>query len=423
MAIKAFKDIIDNKGYRINTNDRKVFEEGTLESFFGFGEKDAIEFIVYDLNDNQLPQINDELVRYIPLNTQNIREYFLIPEGTIFQKYQFPNEYFIDVERLLREAGYDNGIFKTQVTLINKRVGSDTLNDKLWISEISPSRTEVRLYPLKRGLQINEELQKRFDLFVQNGEFRDDTINLAFNFIEKITPTVIDTFLQTKYSEKWFNKMIGEFKIQDFDIFSQRIHQKFTEASIFEFTNRISNPNDLNYGKPKGEKPNIEFSVQQIKSVCTNILINCIDFYLLKPDVVGEASFDSVTNESADVVGRVLQRLESDVIVDTSRPEVNVIKYTKPVISTKKLGFLTGVKKQLPIEVVPEPPIKVVTPIDEPPYKEPEPPVVVELPVEPQPIYGGGGGGGGGYIERDFGTGFGRERVFEYDMAQRENIQ
>ena len=136
MAIKTFKEILNNQGYRISSNDRKIFEEGNLDSFFGVSQNDAIEFIVYDLDDNQLPQINDELVRYIPLTTQNIKDYFLIAEGTVFQKYKFPTEYFIDIERLLREAGYDNGIFKTQITLLNKRVGSEFPSDKLWIAEI-----------------------------------------------------------------------------------------------------------------------------------------------------------------------------------------------------------------------------------------------------------------------------------------------
>ena len=91
-------------------------------------------------------------------------------------------------------------ISKTQITLLNKRVGSEAPSDSLWISEISPSRTEVRLLPLKRGLQLNPELKKRFDLFINNGEFRDDTINLAFNFIEKVNPSVIDNFLKSKYN-------------------------------------------------------------------------------------------------------------------------------------------------------------------------------------------------------------------------------
>jgi len=442
MAIKAFKDIIDNKGYRINSNDRKIFEEGKLESFFGFGEKDAIEFIVYDLNDNQLPQINDELVRYIPLTTQNIREYFLIAEGTLFQKYQFPTEYFIDAERLLREAGYDNGTFKTQITLINKRVGSDTIYDKLWISEISPSRTEARLYPLKKGLDINKELQQRFNLFIKNGEFRDDTINLAINFIEKITPTVIDNFLITKYQEKWFNKMLGEFKIKDFDTFTTKIYEKFIEACVYELTNRDSNPTSNNYGKPKSTKPSIELSVDNIKDLCKKVLINCINFYLLSPDTKKQASFDTQVDSSEDVVGRILQRLESDVIIDTSTPVLTKVEIAKKPLTGKLLKLNLDIKKQLPIETpvekdkpifglpVKETPIEVVTPIDEPPYVEPEPPIKIEEPVpikepmpinEPAPISGGGGGGGYDYVER--GGGFGKEQVFEFDMNQRENLQ
>ena len=80
----------------------------------------------------------------------------------------------------------DNGIFKTQVTLINKRVGSDSEEDKLWISEISPSRTEVRLFPIKNAKVKYPELEERYALFVSNKDFRDDTIIEAFKIIEQI---------------------------------------------------------------------------------------------------------------------------------------------------------------------------------------------------------------------------------------------
>ena len=420
MAIKTFKEILNNQGYRISSNDRKIFEEGNLESFFGFGEKDAIEFIVYDLNDNQLPQMNDELVRYVPLTTANIKDYFLIAEGTMLQKHQFPNEYFIDVERLLREAGYDNGIFKTQITLINKRVGSEAPSDSLWISEISPSRTEVRLLPLKKGIQLNPELKKRYDLFINNGEFRDDTINLAFNFIEKVNPSVIDNFLKSKYSTKWLDKMASEFKIKDFDTFSTIVFEKFVEASFYEFTNRISDIKDVNYGKPKKERPVIELSVNQIENICKKILIMCIDFYLSKPDVKKEATYDAGINDSIDIVGKVLQRIDSNNKIDTSSPIIKKAEILKPILTSKELKLEDEIKKQIPpppppevIKVLPvEPEPIVVTPVDEPPYIAPQP-----------PSYRGGGGGGGGYIERDYGSGMGRERVFEYDMERRENLR
>lgn len=416
MAIKTFKEILNNQGYRISSNDRKIFEEGNLESFFGFGEKDAIEFIVYDLNDNQLPQINDELVRYVPITTANIKDYFLIAEGTVLKKNQFPTEYFIDVERLLREAGYDNGIFKTQITLLNKRVGSEAASDSLWVAEISPSRTEVRLLPLKKGLQLNPELKKRFDLFINNGEFRDDTINLAFNFIEKVNPTVIDNFLKSKYSTKWLDKMVSEFKIKDFDTFSTRVFEKFVEASFYEFTNRISDIRDVKYGKPKTERPVIELSVNEIENICKRILIMCIDFYLSKPDVKKEATYDAGLDDSVDIVGKVLQRIDSNNTIDTSSPIIKKAEVIKPILTSKELKLEEEIKKQIPpppppeeIKIEPLPaPIEIVTPIEEPPYTPP---------------YSGGGGGGGSYNERDLGTGYGREQVFERDDRQRENIQ
>ena len=50
MAIKKFKEVLENKGYRIDSNDRKIFENGTIESFFGLSSSDCIEFIIYDSN-------------------------------------------------------------------------------------------------------------------------------------------------------------------------------------------------------------------------------------------------------------------------------------------------------------------------------------------------------------------------------------
>ncbi len=186
MAIKTFKEILDNKGYRISSKDRAIFEEGTLQSFFGFTDSDMIEFIVYDVNDNQLPQGDiGEMVRYIPMNSENIKDYFLVADGTQLQAFQFPKEYFIDAERLINEAGYDNGIFKTQITLLNKRIGYESPNEKLWIKEISPSRTEVKLLPLRNDIADKTDLLQRFGIMVNGKDFREDIIPYIPQFIEK----------------------------------------------------------------------------------------------------------------------------------------------------------------------------------------------------------------------------------------------
>jgi hypothetical protein len=387
MAIKTFKEILDNKGYRIDSKDRAIFEQGNLQSFFGFGEQDAIEFIVYDSNDNQLPQKDGSNVRYIQLSTENIKDYFMIAEGTIFSKYKLPSEYFIDVERLLRESGYDNGIFKTQITLLNKRVGNEGDMDKLWISEISPSRTEVRLFPIRNNDKVNIDLENRYNLFINNGEFRDDTINLAFNFIEKISPTTIDNFIKEKYTTKWYNKMVGEFKVSDFKIFLTNVHNKFVESCVYEFSHRVSDIASTNYGKPLKTKTPLSLSKEQIREICKRLLVTSINFYLPKQDIKTKATFDLGIDASVDEVGMVLQRLESNIIVDTTSPVIQKQQLIKPIQTNLQLELEKQIKKQLPVlddvvigtPVEKTPPIAVITPIGEPDYI--------------QPVYGGGGGG------------------------------
>jgi hypothetical protein len=374
MAIRNIKEVINNRGYVINPTDRKIFEEGNLQSFFGFSKTDAIEFIIYDVNDNQLPQSNGELVRYIPLSTENINDYFLIPEGTIFQKYQLPKEYFIDVERLLEEAGYTNGIFKTQITLLNKRVGSNGEFDKLWIQEISPSRTEVRLLPLKEGLKLNGELRERFGAFVNDKEFREDTISYAFEVIEKINPTEISNYLIARYSQQWYENFNDEFKINSFDILVKTIYDKFVKSVIYEFTNRVSKITDVNYGNPKPTKPYITLSKNDVLNSCRRILAEIIDNQLPPQDVRLET--DKVIDfiPSIDPVGEVLQRTQSDIVIQPREVEFQTTTITKPIITEKQIVLEKLITKEL-IDDEPTT-VKIVTPTDEPDYTPPPQPTI-----------------------------------------------
>jgi hypothetical protein len=345
MAIKTFKEILENKGYRIDSNDRQIFENGTVQSFFGLSNSDSIEFIVYDSNDNQIPQSGYGMVRYIPMTSQNIGDYFMIAEGTLIQRYKFPSEYFIDVQRLLREAGYSNGIFKTQITLINKRVGSDNELDKLWISEISPSRTEIRLFPNTKGIEINKELSDRFNLLITGGEFRDDVSKFAIEYVEKINPSNIGSLLKQKYGNTWFEKFVNEYKIQSMDIFSTQVYNKFLESAINEFTGRISDVNDMNYGLPKPFKPSLSLSKDDVRKIVEKLLVNAISKYLSIPDV----RFGSRKNqkmESLDTSEKVLQTKTSDLTIDTSSPIVSKAVLKTAVEASKKLSFAKAIQEE-----------------------------------------------------------------------------
>ena len=354
MAIKTFKEIIDNRGYRINSKDREIFEKGTLQSFFGFSDSDMIEFVLYDINDNQLPQGSDgKSVRYIKLSSENIRDYILIPEGTLFQVLEFPKEYFIDVERLIKEAGYNNGIFKTQITLLNKRVGYDNETEKLWIKEISPSRLEVKLLPIQNDASKKTDLLQRFKIFVNGSGFRDDVLTYISTFIEEINPSEIDSFIKKTYGEKWYNKMISEFGVSGFDRLMTTIYNKFAEAMKNEFSNRVSSINDVNFGKPKKVKPSLGYNKKDVFKIAQKILVECIERYLPKRAIQTQTQVDEVFDESFDKVGTVIQSRTSDVTINPKKTEINVTK--KKQVSPEELSLDEEIKKEVPNELpIPE---------------------------------------------------------------------
>jgi hypothetical protein len=383
MAIQNIKEIINNRGYVINPDDRKIFADGDLQSFFGFSENDAIEFIIYDINDNQLPQLDGTLVRYIKLTTENINDYFLIPEGTIFQRYQLPKEYFIDIERLMGEAGYTNGIFRTQTTLINKRAGSEKQYDKLWIQEISPSRTEVRLFPLKEGVALSPELKTRFDAFVNDREFREDTIAYLFEFIENIKPIEISTFLKSKYSTFWLDNLVNEFKIASFELFVTTIYEKFVQSCLYEFTNRVSDLTNLNYGKPKSTKPPITLSKELVVSICNKILVETINYYLPRQNNRNQTNTIADFSPSIDEVGEILQSKTSDTVYNAKTVEIKFAEIKYPNITEKQATLAAAINNEMDNSNT-----TVVTGDTEPRYTPPDP------PAESQTGTTGGGSGG-----------------------------
>jgi hypothetical protein len=351
MAIKTFKEIIENKGYRISSKDREIFEQGTLQSFFGFSNADMIEFIIYDANDNQLPQGEfGELVRYIPLNSENIKDYFLIADGTEFQAFQFPSEYFIDVERLIKESGYDNGIFKTQITLLNKRVGYESSNEKLWISEISPSRTEVRLLPIVNEVSKKTDLLQRFNIMVNGNDFRDDIIPYIASFIESINPSEVSLFIKKTYGERWYNNFVSEFGISGFDIMVNNIYKDFSKSVLYEFANRNSSIRDVNYGKKKQTKPSLQYAKEDVYKVSQRILLEAIEKYLPKRTVQTSTEVENQFDASVDELTKILQRRESDVVINPKIPQVNVTKEKKENV-VEKVNLNKEIQKEVPAEL------------------------------------------------------------------------
>lgn len=337
MAIKGFKEVVDKKGYRIDSKDREIFERELKESLFGtsatnwdiFGNTDLIEFVLYDTNDNQLPQGDSgQLVRYISMDDENIRKYFVISENINDIKANGAKEFLVDTAVLIREAGYSNGIFKTQITLINRRAGSERrLFDRMWIHEISPSRTEIRILPVNEDKGgVLPDLQERYNVYLNNGEFRDDTISFVQQYVENIDLNkVFEQMLKIKgvvvEGQTYIDLIKEEFKIHDFGKFLFEIKRVFVKSMQYWVENRDSNLYSLLYGKPLSSIPPVELSVTTIKEKSFQTLIETIDFLLLKRDILENATLSFEEQITFDEIKDILETTTDDSIYDTTLPD------------------------------------------------------------------------------------------------------
>lgn len=319
MAIKGFKEVIEKKGYKVDPKDRAIFEREVGKAYFGMGISDLIEFIIYDSNDNQLPQGDTGLlVRYIPLDGDNIRKYFLLTNNPSNRRMNGADEYIVDVEKLIVEAGYSNGIFKTQINLLNRRVGSEVVGkDKLWIHEIAPSRTEIRVLPLEdENETVIEDLQTRIDIILKKGQFRDDTIYFVKPMIESLkVEDILRTFLTingtVSSGENYIKLIQKEFKITDFELFINQIKENLVKATQYYIENKNWDISSSDYGKPLPTKIPIELSVDTIKQTISSILIKIIDKYLPKRAIQEENILTKDEQETLDKTKEILKTITS----------------------------------------------------------------------------------------------------------------
>ena len=331
MAIKTFKNIEEKKGYRLDDKDRKIFEKEIKRGYFGFDVGDIIEFVIYDSSDNQLPQesVDGQKVRYINYTDETIKNYFgKVPENKFNKKSNNAEEYFINTEKLIKEAGYSNGVFKTQVTFLNRRLGSEPrLFDKVWIHEISPSRTEVRVLPVvEDGVGIpNSDLQERYDTFINCGVFTADTLIFIDEFLSQFDVSkVVKNMLMKKGSitegKDYIKLITSEFGLVNFEVYLTRVKRLFQEIVDNYRMNRYYNPFEANFGQLTGESFGIEFDISEIKSEICDMASNAAEYSLPNQNIRLNTTKTITQQQTLDKVKDILKTVRVNKDYQSTRP-------------------------------------------------------------------------------------------------------
>jgi hypothetical protein len=437
MSIKKYTNFesidtnLSNRGEFLQENDKFIINQNQIEDTdFGDCRYDVMEISVYDINNNLLPQKNGKNVAYI--KTGDIKNYLYNIRNNAGQK-----ELAIDIEKLLNDLGFTNGILKVNINFVRNKVGSENESTKVWIQEISPSREEIRILPLvTKDININTQTKKEFENI--------NNLSKDFKYYKK---NILDTLdlLESTYLDSIANLMVNrfgkdfesilrkDFGLSNFDGFKKRIFSDFKISIAYWLNNKEYDIFQSNFGKPSVLRFEDceQYDFQMLLGQIQEILRKCIDYHtktLKRRDITIKAlpkefEINTIKKPIEDLVGEISIKEEKVRNVYNPKNVVLDIKGTNP----PKEIILPIELPPAPIEPVPQP-IKAIEPEPKPikviePTPEPQPTPVQD--IIPTPSYGGGGGGGGGYTGggyEDGRGGMGRE-LYLAESNQRENIQ
>lgn len=294
MSIKKYTNFNDinlkakNEGHFIADKDLFIVTKGEVEGAdFGDCKYDVMEVAVYDINNNLLPQKSGETVSYI--KTGDIKYYMYNVTNKGGQR-----ELAIDIEKLLKDLGFTNGILRVNINFVRSRVGTENDMRRVWIQEISPSRQEVRIIPLKTAdtniNKINEyefnnlkNLHKDFKYY--RASILDSLTSFENNFLDSINSN-----LETRFGKDFFNTLKNDFGLKNFNDLRKTIFEDFKTSVEYYLTNKNYDITQSNFGKPSEIRfiDCDQYDFNPIIQEMENILYKCImhsSYFLKRRDI------------------------------------------------------------------------------------------------------------------------------------------
>jgi hypothetical protein len=258
MAIKDFKNIekinqeLESTAQLIKPADLNIFKTTAKKvDDFGLSKNDAIEFRLYDISNNLLEQTGGLKVRYI--HKAELPIYLKDSLDTTTGEKIFE----IDVEKLIFEAGYGNGEFRVSFSFVKNYVGNENQKKKVWIHEVSPSRTEIRILPLL-GVDgaINNDLQDRYFSFMDNVSELRQSYKKIKAFLDKIElniSTLIDDYFVSTFGPKYIDVINKDFLFggsEGYTNFKNKIYGDFRQSVMYEIDGKQFKLGASDFGQP-----------------------------------------------------------------------------------------------------------------------------------------------------------------------------
>lgn len=397
MAIKDFKNIeninlnLDSTAQLVDSKDLTIFKTGAKNiTDFGMSKNDVIEFRVYDISNNLLQQNNGVSVRYI--HKDDLTKYLKSDIDTITQEKIFE----IDVEKLVREAGYGNGEFKVSFNFLKNYVGNEDKKQRVWIHEVSPSRSEIRVMPLLgTDTFLNNKISNRYNGFLNKSNELRGVVNIIQNALDSIENNIsdlIDKYFIEKHGQNWLNVVMKDYQFNSssYTTFKQKIFSDFKKSVNYQLSGRDFDITSTNYGNITNTPFDLDefYSTNEIYNILGNRLSESINYW---SRTIGQYSVPPVIQESIkqDTDSQLLQSL-----LNTNYNRVSNLTQNDRLGVIQRDAIIIDTKPEVTSSVILPPPPPVEPPPPPPPVDKPIP--IDETPIDYPPSGGGSGDGGGG---------------------------
>jgi len=359
MSITGYKNFdrinqkIDNEGKFLQDKDAFILSNSEIEDTdFGDCKYDVMEVSVYDINNNLLPQKSGNTVAYI--KTGDIKNYLFNITNNRGKK-----ELAIDIEKLLENLGFKNGILRVNINFVRNRIGTDDSSRRVWVQQISPSRSEIRILPLKVADAniTNQNISDFNNLQNLNKDFKyykKSILDSLYSF-ENVFLDSINTSLESKYGKDFFNILRKDFGLRDFNNFRKKIYDDFTLSVDYYLNNRYYWLNETNYGKSSAirfedcEQYEFDTIIKEIEG----ILFRCIE---VNSTFLKRRDFDvKETPKEFKQIELTRQISDNTGFFETPIKKANVVYSSEDVTVLPGQPLPTFVSEQ-PVDITPVPP-------------------------------------------------------------------
>lgn len=390
MALEQFKNIdeVINKGTSLTTElnpiDLALINQGFKATPFNLGVNDVLEFILYDSANNILEQKDYGKIRYV--KGQELNDY-LIQSENVLDKVLDGGGFLVDIKKLIKEAGYNVGVFRVQLNFVNDRVGSSVEKDKMWIQEISATRLELRLLPYDNFDETsNEDIDTKIDLnqsynsFVLNKFSGDEVYSEIDAVLNALTPAQLYNTFQSIKAKAYIEQLGSEFGINSWEIFFSKVLDSMRVAVRHALLHKNSTIGSNTFGAYLGDDIDfIYYNKADIVKLLNDKFEEAVDYHLPKRTLSDEVKLDNITQQSIDKLQELVQSLKSDMT--RTNPQTQKFVVEPPTIAEVK-DLFTTTKTIIPAVIPGDKPIVIETPVLKEPFNEP-----IAVTVEPSNPY------------------------------------